>query len=144
MRDPWNDLYLRMPPPSLGGIVFNLLMLAAPFIGLWLGGWGGLLIGLSISCIGLGWFFFWKPRHGLRCEICMRPVINFGRGSLLAEQMGIPGTLIRVSTMHSGVEGPGDECLRCGRVYCTSCAQFDAICNCGSRDFRTVRLRYKL
>lgn len=33
-----NLFFPKTLPPTLGGLVFNLLMLAAPFIGLWLGG----------------------------------------------------------------------------------------------------------
>ncbi len=127
---------------TIGGMVFNILMLAAPFIGLWIGGPIGLLIGMSVACIGWIWFFFIHGRHGIRCEICGRPVINLGRGTPFANTLNI-GTFMSVEGMRQGYEGPGDECQRCGRIYCTDCAQIDMTCVCGSKDFRTVRLRYR-
>jgi len=48
---------MRMPRPTVGRLIFNLCMLAAPFIGHQLGGDTGLFIGLVVSCIGLAWFF---------------------------------------------------------------------------------------
>lgn len=137
-----NLFFPKTPPPTLGGLVFNLLMLAAPFIGLWLGGLVGLLIGMSIACIGLYWFFFVHGRRATCCEICGRPFTNLGRGTPLANSMNI-GTFMSVSAMRAGLEGPGDECQRCGRIYCTNCAKIDMICVCGSKNFRTGRLRYQ-
>jgi hypothetical protein len=137
-----NLFFPGMPRPTRGGVIFNILMLAAPFIGLLLGGPIGLLTGMSIACIGLTWFFFIRKGHGSRCEICDRPLINLGRGSQFAETLNI-GTFIDTGAMRAGLEGPGDECLRCGRVYCTRCATIGMTCKCGSKDFRTVRLRYR-
>lgn len=137
-----NFFFPRKSPPTLGGIVFNILMLTAPFIGFLLRGSLGLLVGMSVACIGWSWFFFIYGKRGMRCQNCGRPVINLGRGSPLADSMNM-GTFISVSAMRTGQEGPGDECRRCGRIYCTNCTQIDMTCICGSRNFRTVRLRYK-
>lgn len=137
-----NHFFPGMPRPTIGGMIFNILMLAAPFIGLCLVGPIGLLIGMSVACIGWIWFFFIHGRHGRRCEICSRPVINPGRGSQFAKTLNI-GTFIDTRAMQAGLEGPGDECLRCGRVYCTRCATIGMTCKCGSKNFRTVRLLYR-
>jgi hypothetical protein len=136
-----NYFFPGMSHPAIGGVIFNILMLAAPFVGFWLGGPIGLLIGMSVACIGWIWFFFIHGRHGGRCEICGRPVINLGRGSQFAETLNI-GTFINTGAMRAGLEGPGNECLRCGRVYCTHCATIGMTCKCRSKNFRTVRLRY--
>jgi len=135
----------RMPRPTKWGIIFNILMLIAPFIGLFLGGGIGLLIGMLVSCIGWIWFFLIRDRRalrGMRCERCDRPVINLGRGTSFAEESNI-GTFFNAERMSQGYEGPGDECLQCGRIYCTNCAEMDMTCVCGSKSFRTVRLRYR-
>jgi len=147
MRFPFDEFNPKVPPPSLRGVVFNLLMLASPFIGLALFGPAGLIFGMIVAGIGLSWFFrhsiFRSPFRGNKCENCGRPFINLGRGSSFAERMNMPGTLFDVNEMRAGFEGPGDECLRCGRVYCSSCAMIDNVCKCGSKNFRTVRLRYR-
>jgi len=133
-----------MPRPTKWGCIFNVLMLLAPFIGLFLGGGIGLVIGMVIACAGWIWFFFLRDRrllHGMRCETCGRPVINLGRGTPFAESTNI-GTLLDVDRMRAGLEGPGDECLRCGRIYCWNCAEDNMTCVCGSNNFRTVRLQY--
>jgi len=138
-----DDMFFsRMPRPTLRGVLFNILMLASPLIGVWLGGPMGLFGGMLIACLGLSWFFFVHGRRGSYCEVCGRPLINLGRGTPLANSMNI-GTFVSVKGMRCGYEGPGDECQRCGRIYCTNCAQVDMSCVCGSRSFRTVRLRYK-
>lgn len=137
-----NSFFPGMPRPTIGCVMFNLCMLAAPFVGLILGGGTGLFVGLVVSCVGLAWFFFGRGRRGLICEICGRPVLNLGRGTPFAETLNI-GTFMSVEGMKQGYEGPGDECQRCGRIYCTNCAQIDMTCVCGSKNFRTVRLRYR-
>jgi hypothetical protein len=132
----------KMPKPSLGGMIFNIIMLFTPFIGFFLFGISGLFVGLTISSAGLFFFFFIHKQKGTQCEICKRSLINLGRGSQLANSLNI-GTFFSVSNMRAGGEGPGDECLKCGRIYCTRCAQYDMTCKCGSKKFRTVRLQYK-
>ena len=143
----WRNAMLKpdidqMPPPSFLGMIFNLLMFLMPIIGMIIFGPIGLIIGATISCIGLYTFFFGKRRKGSKCDICNRPTVNLGRGTRSADSMNI-GTFMNVSGIMSGREGPGDECLKCGRVYCTDCAQIDMKCECGSIRFRTVRLRYE-
>jgi hypothetical protein len=130
------------PTPSIGGCLFNVIMLMLPFIGYFIFDFTGLMIGLIICNIGLFIFFFGRKLRGHRCVICGRSVINLGRGTPLANSMNI-GTFFTVNGMRQGREGPGDECLKCGRVYCSNCAQYDMICSCGSKNFRTVRLQYK-
>lgn len=76
-----------------------------------------------------------------KCERCNSPLVNLGRGSPSAESLGI-GTMFSADGVMNGTEGPGDQCERCGRIYCTHCAEFDMVCTCGSKAFRTVRLRY--
>lgn len=83
-----------------------------------------------------------RSRRSGKCEICKRPLVNLGRGSPGAESLGI-GTMFSSNGLREGLEGPGDECEKCGRIYCTNCAQFDMVCTCGSTAFRTVRLRYR-
>lgn len=75
-----------------------------------------------------------------QCEICSRRVQNLGRG--IPPSLGLEATVLNVKAMKQGVEGPGDECERCGRIYCTNCAIEDMECICGSKNFRIVRLRY--
>jgi len=59
-----NDRFFQgMPPPTLWGMTFNILMLTAPFIGLLLGGPIGLWIGMLVACIGWIWFFFIHSRR---------------------------------------------------------------------------------
>jgi hypothetical protein len=130
-----------MPPPTGKGVLFNLAMLAAPWIGLAVGGRTGLLAGAVVSCVGLSWFFF-KPRRGNRCEVCRRRVANMKSGSPLADQMGFAGAFVLMSQVRSGAAGPGHECRQCGRIYCSSCGPPRATCACGAFDFRSVALRY--
>ena len=47
----------QMPPPALGGIVFNLLMLATPVIAFKYFGPPWVIAGLWVAVIGLAWFF---------------------------------------------------------------------------------------
>lgn len=86
----------------------------------------------------------WLARsvRGSSCEICKRPLVNLGRGSSAAESLGM-GTMFSSEGLREGLEGPGDECEKCGRIYCSTCAQYDMVCPCGSTAFRTVRLRYR-
>ncbi len=138
-----NNLFFQgMPRPTIGGIIFNLCMLAAPFIGRLFYGDIGFVIGLAVGSIGLIWFFFFRGRRGLACEICSRPVTNLGRGTPLGNALNM-GTFFDTNSLRQGSEGPGDECQRCGRIYCTTCAQVGMTCRCGSKDFRTVRLKYQ-
>lgn len=145
MRNEMENLFPRMPRPTKWGVIFNILMLASPFSGLWVGGGIGLLIGMSVSCIGWTWFFFIHGRrdalHGRRCELCGRPVINLGRGTPFTQSMNI-GTFFNIERIRQGLEGPGEECLKCGRIYCSRCAEYDIRCVCGSNKFRTVRSQY--
>ena len=75
-------------------------------------------------------------------------VVRFAVGRLQTSDVGLHwltriGTFMSVSAMRAGLEGPGDECQRCGRIYGTNCAKIDMICVCGSKNFRTGRLRYQ-
>ena len=78
-----------------------------------------------------------------RCVVCDRTIINMGRGLGHDRDHEFPGAMFSTTEMMAGNEGPGDECPRCGRVFCTLDARDDAICPCGSTRFRTVRLRYR-
>jgi len=134
----------RMPRPSPGGFIFNLLMLFAPWIGLWLGGLLGFVAGMMAACIGWTWFFFIYSRRGHFCEGCGRPIINMGLGSPGMEQMGLTlGPFFSTLGLRTGSEGPGYECLRCGRVCCERCLSHKFPCKCGSDNFRKVRLCYQ-
>jgi hypothetical protein len=128
-----NSYFLGMPRPTIGSVLFGLCMLDAPLVGLLLAGWRGFFVGIVVDYIGLAWFF----GRGLTCEICGRRVLNLGRGTPFAETLNI-GTFMSTESMRQGYEGPGDKCRRCGRVYCTNCAQIDMICVYGSKSFQTV------
>jgi len=69
-------------------------------------------------------------------------IMNLGRGSKSAEAMNM-GVFIKTSNLRAGREMFGDECLRCGRIYCHNCAQYGMKCKCGSDKFRTIGLRYR-
>jgi len=122
-----------MPPPTIGGMLFNMLMLAAPLIGLWLGGPIGVLIGMSVASIGWVWFFFIYGRRKSHCARCGRPLLNLGRSAFGA---------MRTHDAMMGLERLGDECQSCGRIYCSYCAGIDTTCVCGSSAFHTIRLHY--
>lgn len=142
-------LYSR-PTPTVQGAVFNLLMLLSPLIGLGLGqmigGWRspvvGLFAGMLVGVIGLSWFFFVKGVRGMKCEAC-------GRSLRKAPQnppwMDIPGAMISREALMDASQGPGYECKKCNRTYCSDCQPIGGGggCKCGSRQFRTVRLMYK-
>lgn len=102
-----NDFFPGMPRPTIGGMIFNILMFTAPFIGLWLVGPIGLLIGMSVACIGWIWFFFIRGRRGLHCKVCGRPFQNLGSG--MPPYIRLPGALFDTESMRRGLEGPGYE-----------------------------------
>jgi hypothetical protein len=119
-------------------MIFNILMFAAPFIGLWLIGPIGLLIGMSVACIGWIYLFFILGRREGSCAICGRLVLNVGHSNF--------GVMFRTDAMMKGEVGPGKECQRCGRIYCSYCTNYtsaDTVCICGSKSFRIVGLRYR-
>jgi hypothetical protein len=121
--------------------------------------WGKLKAGVALNCRGCGTPLL-ITRQGnmvtietnvLRrhrqshpevqyCTVCGRPVQNLGQGGELLT--GSSSVIFDSSALIAGLEGPGDECQRCGRIYCTKCARTDAECVCGSKTFRVVRLRY--
>lgn len=118
--------------------------------------WGKVKDGLATECRSCGAEFIvtqhddqvtvkistiQRRQEWQRCEICKRPVFNLGKGA--AGSFGYSGTILDVSAMKQGLEGPGDECQHCGRIYCTRCARTDTTCVCGSKIFRVVRLRYE-
>lgn len=130
----------RMPKPTLRGLIFVLGMLAAPFVGLWVADIIGFFAGSIISCVGTFWFFFIRKIHGFECERCKRQVINFGANSPF---YGLPGVLLDSKAVKLGLEGPGLECLKCGRVYCSQCYEPWMSCVCGSKELRLVRLQLR-
>jgi len=72
----------QMPPPALGGIVFNLLMLATPVIAFKYFGPPWVIAGLWVAVIGLAWFFFWPRRARWRkcpCRCGGRNIIKLRR-----------------------------------------------------------------
>jgi hypothetical protein len=80
--------------------------------------------------------------EGEYCEVCGRLIQDLGSG--MPPYINLPGVVFFVTkNMLQGTEGPGDECQRCGRIYCWKCAMPDMTCKCGSKNFRTVRLRYR-
>jgi tetratricopeptide (TPR) repeat protein len=136
------------PPLTKGGVIFNAAMQAAPFIGLgmgWLIGRGsgaavGFLTGVVVACVGWIYFFFVRNHPGTRCEVCGQRFIKGPASPPLIDNVGV---MFSTAGMLSGAEGPGDECVKCGRIFCTSCARTGAECECGSTRFRTVRLIYR-
>jgi hypothetical protein len=133
--------FQNVPRSRLGGVTFIIGILAAPIIANILCG-GICMFGILALGISFAVFNVVRLKRSLTCEICGRPLINLRGGSQYAESLNI-GTFMSTEGMKRGDEGPGDECQRCGRIYCTNCAQIDMICVCGSESFRTVRLRYR-
>lgn len=137
-----------MPQPTKGGMLFNLGMMVSPFVGLGLGhALGGkpgaaigLFAGMIVACVGWSWFFFVKGRRGMCCETCGRPVTEATFSTPYMKNMGV---MMSTAGMQSGHEGLGDKCVKCGRIFCTNCAQDGATCKCGSARFQTVRLLYR-
>lgn len=130
-------IFAGMPRVTIGRMIFNLLMLFAPFIGLWLLGPAGLSAGMFVACIGWIYLFFILGRREGFCALCGRPVLNTGGSKV--------GVMMRTDAMIRGEVGPGKECLHCSRVYCTSCTNYGAAnitCVCGAKNFRTAGLRY--
>jgi hypothetical protein len=135
-----------LPPPTAKGVIFNLLMLIAPFVGLLLGkrysavgAFFGLLAGTIVAIIGLGWFFFVKGVRALRCASCGRP-LRQGDANSPVSGMGV---FINTSDLMSGREGPGHQCLKCARTYCSDCDVPGLTCDCGANRLRLVRLIYR-
>lgn len=162
MSSDFKSMFLGMPRPSKWWFIFNSLMFAAGlYIYYWLGNVIGLFIGMAVASAGWIWFFIRERRRmrGMRCQICGYSVINLGRPPTpIAELVNIAQFFRPEFIIERGMQGPGDECMRCGRIYCTSCAKIhwfekashdewvrdeNTTCVCGSKKFRTVRLKYK-
>ena len=123
-------------------VLWLCIVILAPLVGYRIGGILGLILGLLVGFVGLSILYSGRLTRSISCAICGRSLMNLGRGSPMAEAMNI-GTFMRTEGMRRGHEGPGDQCLRCGRIYCTNCADYGMTCICGSTSFQTVRLRYR-
>lgn len=131
------------------GLLFCAAFLASPFVGFGLGrfvagevgaAWGT-IVGMSLTAPFAAWAVFIHPRRSKRCERCRRAFRILGLRSPTGFDIGA-GVLFRTSDVQLGLEGPGDQCLQCQRVFCSNCAQVGMVCVCGGRRFRMVRLRY--
>jgi hypothetical protein len=135
-----------LPPPTKKGLIFNVAMLVAPLVGLFVGrryGAGGalfgLLAGMIVAIIGLSWLFFVKGARASHCASCGRPLRE---GPPNPPWMGNMGVMISTSELRSGRQGPGHQCLNCARTYCSDCDFPGLTCECGATRLRLVRLIY--
>jgi len=131
--------------------MFFVLVLAT--IGALLGGlaWGnaggiaGAIIGGVVGIVALSRFPFLNILSISQCAKCGRP---FSRARKVRSRLvlhrsdDIVNGKMRFRDALSEPVGPGAQCRKCRRTYCTRCVRAVDACECGSRSFRTVGLRY--